>query len=529
MKRAEPLWPLAATLLLFSAICLFTFRNSLSLTGGSFHYPLDDAYIHMAIAKNLTLHGVWGVTRYEFSSASSSPLWTLILAAAFTAAGVREIIPFVLALAVSFALLAWMDFYFRKCGLKPLGRFLALTATLFCAPLPILAFSGMEHPLHALLTLMFASRFCEFAVEKAARRTPAMLCLLAALLCLARYEGLFLVAAACCLLLARRRIAPALAIACSALLPLLAFAIVSMRLGSYPVPNSVLLKAMLQPGMSLGGFARFAFLFAIEAPKSPHLLFLIAMSAILLAYLIEQQRSIWNVPALSLVLFLACAVLHLQFARTGWLYRYEAYLVVFGIYACSIGLNAIRGWSGAFFSRPVPATICGICLVCFGYAFAGRALGSLWLIPRASKNIYDQQYQTALFIRKYYPRTNVVLHDIGAVAFLNDCPIVYVYGLGTIEVARARRSGIFNAQWIDSFARSRNASIAVTYDTWMSLPAPPRSWQDVGAWPIHDNQGGGSDAMHFYAIDSAERDALANRLRSASKTLPPGVEPILPK
>ncbi|MGO9387121.1 MAG: hypothetical protein ACLPWD_03630 [Methanobacterium sp.] len=41
---------------------------SLRLNNGHFAYGLDDAYIHMSIAENFALHGVWGVTLYGFTS-----------------------------------------------------------------------------------------------------------------------------------------------------------------------------------------------------------------------------------------------------------------------------------------------------------------------------------------------------------------------------------------------------------------------------------------------------------------------------
>ena len=42
-------------------------------TNGTFMYPLDDTFIHMALAKNLAFYGNWGMNRYAFASASSSP------------------------------------------------------------------------------------------------------------------------------------------------------------------------------------------------------------------------------------------------------------------------------------------------------------------------------------------------------------------------------------------------------------------------------------------------------------------------
>jgi len=69
---------------------------STNLNEGHLIYPLDDTYIHMSIAKNVVLHHVFGVTRYEFTSSTSSPLWTFLLAITYLAFGVNERSPLIL-------------------------------------------------------------------------------------------------------------------------------------------------------------------------------------------------------------------------------------------------------------------------------------------------------------------------------------------------------------------------------------------------------------------------------------------------
>lgn len=95
--------PAVVFLLLVGAI-LFA---GLQLTAGHFAYGLDDAYIHLAIARNLAEHGVFGVTSHEFSSASSSILWPLLLAAGCKVFGVRVLLPLLLQLIFGTALL-WL-------------------------------------------------------------------------------------------------------------------------------------------------------------------------------------------------------------------------------------------------------------------------------------------------------------------------------------------------------------------------------------------------------------------------------------
>ncbi len=94
-------WPLALALALLWLAIAALLAASLAATGGRVVYALDDPYIHMAMAKNLAQHRVLGVSRYEFTSTTSSPLWTLLLALLFAAAGVRDEIPLLVNLALA--------------------------------------------------------------------------------------------------------------------------------------------------------------------------------------------------------------------------------------------------------------------------------------------------------------------------------------------------------------------------------------------------------------------------------------------
>ena len=82
------LWlPLLPALAVFLTSLTSALRVALRLTGGRFIYALDDAYIHMAVARTFALHGIWGCTPFHFSSSSSSLLWTFLLGAAYGIGG----------------------------------------------------------------------------------------------------------------------------------------------------------------------------------------------------------------------------------------------------------------------------------------------------------------------------------------------------------------------------------------------------------------------------------------------------------
>src|SRR6185312_12642286 len=76
LRRPPALFVSLLFSLLILILCLIVIRQN-----GIFVYPLDDSYIHLSLARTLAFHHVWGIEPTAFASASSSPGWTLLLAA----------------------------------------------------------------------------------------------------------------------------------------------------------------------------------------------------------------------------------------------------------------------------------------------------------------------------------------------------------------------------------------------------------------------------------------------------------------
>ena len=150
-------WPLLAALLVLWLTVAGLFVLSVQQETVGFHppYSLDDVYIHMAIAKNLVQHGIWGVTPYEFSSTSSSLLWPLLLAATYLFTKVNEYAPFGLNLIFASLVIVSIHYNLRNYLFARLYLFGLLVAVILLAPLPTLIFVGMEHNLHILVLLLF--------------------------------------------------------------------------------------------------------------------------------------------------------------------------------------------------------------------------------------------------------------------------------------------------------------------------------------------------------------------------------------
>src|SRR6185312_4963120 len=124
----------------------------LQYTHGTIAYPLDDTFIHMVVAKNLAFQHYWGVSGHAFASTSSSPFYTLLLAAVFLVFGAHTVYPLILNILAGSAVLLLMHRWLKRQGLSTAAQLIILLLVNFLTPLPLLVISGMEHSFQLLFT-----------------------------------------------------------------------------------------------------------------------------------------------------------------------------------------------------------------------------------------------------------------------------------------------------------------------------------------------------------------------------------------
>jgi hypothetical protein len=510
-------------------------------TGGAWMYPLDDTFIHMALAKNLAFHGVWGISPHEFASASSSVLYTIILAGLFRIFSVKVIIPFLVNCLTGLILLAVVQRWLIKEKVMGGVQMWVLLCLLFFTPLPILIVCGMEHTLQCLFSFLFVFGFAGWLEDKLAVKErkwtlPWVLPVYGMLVTSIRYEGMFLVGIVCLILAWHRQIRLAFRLGILSLLPLIVFGIYSVVKGSYFLPNSVLLKSDgFTPTISgimhwLDNIfvQRLTMVRTDNIPAGtprPGISLLATQRLLILLPLVwlAFYRYIRERISYGYILFIltGCTILQLCLASTGWLYRYEAYLVFCSVLI--IGVLVVKYGAALVAERPVVVRwMAGIALFAILFPFFLRSSAAFTKTTTACQNIYQQQYEMGSFVHKYYDGDAVAANDIGAISFLGTGKTIDLWGLGNITVARSRKKGYWTAGFLDSLCRSNGVRTAVFYEKWFGDSLSQR-WNKVATWQIRDNVIVGDDSVSFFSLDKRDVPVLKQNLMDYEKNLPAGV------
>jgi len=522
-------WPLFAALALLCLAVFTTLMTSLRQNQGHLIYALDDVYLHAAMAKNIVQYGVWGMSRYGFTSATSSPLYTLLVALSFFLFGMKEAIPIIINIVLGILMVIWFHFVLRKETAHSLLIFLILLAVIFLTPLPTLSgfFSGMEHVLFAFLAVAFVYLSAGVLARKEATTgESALLFVLSPLMAGTRYEGLFIIFVVSCLFLLRRMPRHALLIGGLGVLPAIVYGLYAVSQGWYFLPNSVLLKGNPPDFSSLKSIILFALKGYRQLARNPHILLLMLGAMTILYFKVSREKRVWTDSTIMLIIFLAIAALHLQFAKADWSMlsdaRYDGYLMCVGFLALSVSLLKYVPEKFALNRRALPQYFASALFILLLLSpFVLRGALSLATTPRATTNIYEQQYQMGLFLREFYQGQSVAANDIGAINYLADIHCLDLWGLASMEVAVAKRNQQYDTRRIYELAKAKNVKIAIVYDQWYTTSGGlPSEWGNVGQWTITNNEIADGDTVSFYAVDPAERDNLIANLRQFSLRLP---------
>ncbi len=506
--------------------------------GWVFTYPLDDTYIHMAMARNFAYHGVWGATQHQFSASSSSLLWTIMLSACIKLIGLWEWIPLILNFVFSLLIIYWADRLLTDFGIGSRLRLLTLLCLVLITPLPVLTLIGMEHSAHALATMWFlwlAVKLVTTERQGSSQTLLGLVALSAALDVALRVEGIFLVSVACLFLLVRRRYLQAFLIGVSGLLPLLLFGYYSSKNGSYWLPNSILMKGNLPDFtsfygwvMTLGGRAIRLLFNSINLSMT---CLLVSLALLIFRHYRETKNLLSRPNVLGMMVFLI-TLLHLQYAGTGWLFRYEAYLVMNGLIAIACLISVVLPTPSASLrekalilmpsSRPLrPAIIFFflVALTTYGARIGQSATTSaLWM-----KDRFQEHILTARFVENYYDRATLVINDLGAMAYFSKARLLDILGLGSIEPVRWRlaQGRGFHSSEMKRWVRDSGAEIAIfqsNYTQWHRVL--PKGWAHVCDWRIRRRNIFRDRIVRFYASNPQKARELELNLREFSDRLP---------
>ena len=480
------------------------------LLNGQLCYALDDSFIMMAISKNFAIHQVWGLTQYEFSSTASSPLFVTILSGFILLFGDQVWLPLLINILALFGLCVWLSSVARSWNMNLWQTWLLQMGLIFLMPIPVLLFGSMEHILHTWIAL-----YCFYElVDREADHNLFACFLMGALLSSIRYEGLFEGGLIVLWMWKKRKWMSGFSFGFGLIFPISIIGFYAMSRGSYFLPNSLVLKAYNLNITVYDSVIEYLLTFVYKA-KDYH--YMVSLMIVLVIY-IRNKISIEHKNRIFLIFILIFNILHFIFGRYGHVYRYECYLIGFSwIYLWKTicqgqfvqNFNSLFNW---LLENPYKLPL----IIILTIGICRRSIGSYKNGTRAMVNIFDQQVQTANFIKKYYDNKSVGAIDVGAIAYYSDCKLLDIWGLGSIELARMRINHTYTIDKVDSLCRKKEVEIAIVYKKYWDHP----SWKKIVSWEISNNVVCGGDTIDFFVINPEDSNSLKENLKAFEPELP---------
>lgn len=455
-------------------------------TTGAGGVPLDDAWIHQTLARNLAWFGQLVIVPGEPSAAATSPLWSTLLAVAYW----LGLPPLLWALGLGVACLAGTALATHRLALWLFAdsrlAWAAAALTLAEWRLVWASLSGMETLAFSLLTV------ASLALAVRPARPPSLLLgALCGLAAATRPEGLALVALVGVWLAAVRRVGPAgtALYLGGAVLPLLPVAALNLAQYGNPLPATFFAKnAAYTQGLDAARIVSFAGAAGMVLVRGPELLLLPGLA---LAIALALQRM--TAPAVLPLLWAGGLLL----AYALWLpalYHHGRYLFPLLPLALVFGLQGSRALLLRFRLPRVAWT--GIMLLALYTAF-GLVRGAEAYAGNVAF-INSQQVWSASWVRAHTPEgETVAAHDIGALSYFGGRPLIDMAGLATPALLAGPR----DVGGVVALLQTRGVRMALVIPDWY----PPLHQGLIREW-------GGGVAAVAPKVTGAREDQLMHVL-----------------
>lgn len=512
---------LLITAAVFLGMCFIYVLIMLSETENNFTYILDDAYIHLALAKNFALHGVWGVTEYVYSSSSSSPLFTFLLSGLIYVFGNHQLIPLLFNFGCVLLTVYFLNKYYSNLFKGNTGVILASLFTLLFASVHLLVFSGMEHVLQVLVIVINIYCFEKWRTS-GFKNSSYSGCFYGtlALLGLIRFESMFYFLALAFVFLGLGKWRQSTILLMFGFIPIGIFGYFTHQETGYYFPNSVIVKGT-KLDFSGNYLVQIKNIFLNKLVLKPyfHLVALppLCFVALLLFKDYKNKLSFREIVFRNFLLIVFGITLFVQaaFGQFTNFYRYEAYLLTaFAMLVIPRIKNVFAG--GSIVLKQNKTTV--LLIVCTFMILVLKMVLVSILIITGSRNIYEQQIQSARFLKQYYNNSKLIANDIGAVCYFTDIHLLDIAGLGSKEAVpfKVKKHGMNDEfeKFLTAYTAQNHFQLAIVYEGWLEGHVP-ENWRKAAVLEI---QGGnavlGLKEVTIYSVDPDIHHSLQQNVKN---------------
>ncbi|SIQ03483.1 hypothetical protein SAMN05880574_10479 [Chryseobacterium sp. RU37D] len=502
--------------LIFSTVCVGYYINALQKTDGHYIYLIDDAYIHLAMAKNFALYNVWGITKYKFSSTSSSPFFTYFLSVLIKIFGNNDQLPLYFNMISGLGLIYFLNKYFSKIFNSVKSIVYSVIFTLFFSILHLQLLSGMEHVLHVFLFVVNIFCFSNFKNKLSVFGFYFSLLLMG----LVRFESMFYFVIMAFIFTIIKKWKEAVLVLLIGFLPIVVFCYFNYLHEGYFFPNSVVVK-----GTKFTLNSNFPqqlklifldnFLLNISFYKIGLFPAIMGLVFIIRDFKRKNLNQIIKDNFLLIVISLLM-ICHSMFADLKGNFRYEAYILVgFSMVLIPRLKEVFENFKTNIKKEKLIFVLIGmnVFLLIYKLSFAHK------MLDNGGKNVYEQQIQSAKFLHTYYNDARVVANDIGAITYFTDIHLLDIVGLGSKEMIPFNENkkpvDIHFENFLTQYAITNKYDVAVIYDEWFHGHVP-KTWKKAAVLKINDVITVSKGEVSIYSIRLNGLESLKKNIKGFS-------------